>query len=101
VLNYSFRIMGILIDIGDVVVLLLLIISIPRMIWKDQQRSSVSLLLAIATALVLIIFATVAFVAYAQIVAESPSLLVRGALLVFLLGMGVFLRISWTSKSVA
>ncbi|MGH9718358.1 MAG: hypothetical protein ACRD4R_16745 [Candidatus Acidiferrales bacterium] len=80
---------------------MLLIIYIPRMIWKDQQRGSVSLLLTIATALVLIIFATVASVAYLQLVAQSSSLLVRGGLLVFLLGMGALLRICWTSKSVA
>ena len=93
------RTMGTLIDVGYLLVLVLLIVSIPRMIWKEQ-RSAVSLLLTIATALVLIIFATVSFVAYALLVAQS-SLAVRVAFLVFLLGMGILVRISWTSKSVA
>jgi cytochrome c biogenesis factor len=88
-----------LLGIVDFIVLLLLVVQIPRMVWKEQPHDIGSLLLSIFIALALIIFATVSFAAFLGLVQASSSLM-RGIYLVVLLGMAAVLRLSWMGKPV-
>jgi hypothetical protein len=91
--------MGLLLGISDFIVLFLIVIYIPRDVWKHEQGSG-SLALSIVIALALIVFALVSFASYLSLVEVSSSL-TRGILLVILLGMAALLRLSWVSKPVA
>jgi len=92
--------MGTLLSILDFVVLLLLVLLVPRTVWKELPRGSGSLVLSICVSLVLIVFAIVSFSSYLGLVEVSSSL-TRGIFLVILLGMAALLRLSWVSKPVA
>jgi hypothetical protein len=63
--------MGSLLSIVDVVVLLLLVILIPRTVWKELPRGTGSLVLSICVSLVLIIFALVSFASFLGLVRTS------------------------------
>jgi hypothetical protein len=91
--------MATLLGISDFIVLFLIVIYIPRDVWKHQKDSG-SLALSIVIALALIVFALVSFAAYLGLVEVSSSL-TRGIFLVILLGMAALLRLSWVSKPVA
>jgi hypothetical protein len=83
----------------DFIVLLLLVVQLPRTVWKEQPRVFGSLLLSLFIALALIVFATVSFAAFLGLVDGSSSL-TRGIFLVVLLGMAALLRLSWVGKPV-
>ncbi len=89
--------MGTLLGIVDFIVLLLLVVQVPRTVWKEQPHGFGSLLLSIFIALALIVFATVSFAAFLGLV-EASSSLMRGIFLVVLLGMAAVLRLSWVGK---
>lgn len=63
--------MGSLLSIVDVVVLLLLVILIPRTVWKELPRGTGSLVLSICVSLVLIVFALVSFASFLGLVRAS------------------------------
>ncbi len=63
--------MGSLLSIVDVVVLLLLVILIPRTVWKELPRGTGSLVLSICVSLVLIVFALVSFASFLGLVRVS------------------------------
>ncbi len=92
------RSMGTLVSIVDVVVLLLFIIHIPRMVWREEPRGIGSLLLSICVALAVITLACVSFVTYAGF---FTSVTAQAIWLVILLVMANFFRISWTNKPTA
>lgn len=89
--------MGTLLGIVDFIVLLLLVVQIPRMVWKEQPQGIGSLLLSIFIALAVIIFATVSFAAFLGLVQASSSLM-RGIYLVALLVDAGLLRLSCVGK---
>ena len=91
--------MGTLLGILDFIVLLLLVVQVPRTVWKEQPYSFGSLLLSIFIALALIVFAMVSSAAFLGLV-ETSSSLTRGILLVVLLGIAALLRFSWAGKPV-
>jgi cytochrome c biogenesis factor len=90
--------MGTLLGIVDFIVLLLLVVHVPRTVWKEQPQGFGSLLLSIFIALALVVFAIVSFAAFLGLVQASSSLM-RGIYLVVLLGMAAVLRLSWMGKS--
>ncbi len=92
--------MGTLLGVLDFIVLLLVVVHVPRTVWKKQPHGSGSLLMSIFIALALIVFAFVSFAAYMGLVGVSSSL-TRGIFLVLILGMAVLLRLSWVGKPVA
>jgi hypothetical protein len=89
--------MGTLLGIVDFIVLLLLVVQVPRTVWKEQPQGFGSQLLSIFIALALIVFAIVSFVAFLGLV-EASSSLMRGIYLLVLLGMAAVLRLSWVGK---
>ena len=89
--------MGTLLGIVDFIVLLLLVVQVPRTVWKEQPQGFGSRLLSIFIALALIVFAIVSFAAFFGLVEVSSSL-TRGIFLVVLLGMAALLRLSWVGK---
>jgi len=91
--------MGTLLGIVDFIVLLLLVVQVPRTVWKEQPHDFGSLLLSIFIALALIVFAIVSFAAFLGLVQASSSLM-RGIYLLVLLGMAAVLRLSWVGKPV-
>ena len=91
--------MGTLLGIVDFIVLLLLVVQVPRTVWKEQPHDFGSLLLSIFIALALIVFAIVSFAAFLGLVQASSSLM-RGIYLLVLLGMAAVLRLSCVGKPV-
>ncbi len=91
--------MGTLLGIVDFIVLLLLVVQVPRTVWKEQPHDIGSLLLSIFSALALIVFAIVSFAAFLGLVQASSSLM-RGIYLLVLLGMAAVLRLSWVGEPV-
>jgi hypothetical protein len=89
--------MGTLLMILDFIVLLLLVVQLPRTVWKEQPQGVGSLLLSIFIALAVIVFAIVSFGAFLGLVAGSSSLM-RGIFLLVLLGIAAVLRLSWGGK---
>lgn len=92
--------MNTLLSILDFVVLLLLVISIPRIVLKELRQAAGSMLLTICVLAVLIVFAIVSLSAYVGLIGVS-SALTRGIFLVILLLMLAMLRFAWSSKAAA
>lgn len=92
--------MNTLLGILDFIVLLLLVISIPRIVWKELPQGSGSTLLTICVLAVLIVFATVSISAYLGLIGAT-SALTRGIFLIILLGMLAILRSAWSYKPAA
>lgn len=92
--------MNTLLSILDFVVLLLLVISIPRIVLKELRQAAGSMLLTICVLAVLIVFAIVSLSAYVGLIGVS-SALTRGIFLVILLLMLAMLRFAWSSKAPA
>jgi len=92
--------MGTLLGILDFIVLLLLVVQIPRTVWKEQPQGFGSQLLSVFIALAVIVFAIVSFAAFLGLV-EASSSLMRGIYLLVLLGMAAVLRLSWVGKQAA
>ncbi|HVB59308.1 MAG TPA: hypothetical protein VNE63_23120 [Candidatus Acidoferrales bacterium] len=90
--------MGTLVNVVDAIVLLLFIIQIPRVIWKEAPRGVGSILLSICVALAVITLAWVSFTTY---VGFFTSAIAQVIWLVILLVMANLLRASWASKPVA
>ena len=89
--------MGIFLTIADVIVLLAIVISVPRAVWKGQSQGSGSLLLSACIVLAMLIFGLVSLSA-ASGLAESGSSLNHGALLIFLVLTAIVLRMWWAKK---
>ena len=92
--------MGILLNILDFLVLCLLVLSVLRMVWKELQPGSGSLVLSICVALALAIVAIVSLTAYMGLV-EVSSTFTQVIFLLVLLAMAALLRSAWSSKPVA
>lgn len=86
-------VMGILLDILDLAVLLLVLVHVPRTVWRTEPRSLGSHGLSILMAIALFFFSIVSFTAGLGLI-EAASSLARGVLLVVLIGMAVLLRLS-------
>jgi hypothetical protein len=86
-----------LLGIADLVVLLLLVILVPRVLWKEQSGGIGSVVLTICVFLVVLFMATVSHTVFIGLVeVSSPSM--RGLLLVVLLGMAGLIALPWFSK---
>jgi hypothetical protein len=92
--------MGTLLNILDFLVVCLLVLSVLRVVWKELQPGSGSLILSICLALVLAIFAIVSLTAYMGLV-DVSSTFTRAIFLLILLVMAALLRSAWSSKTVA
>lgn len=92
--------MNTLLGILDFVVLLLLVISIPRIVLKELRQAAGSMLLTICVLAVLIVFAVVSLSAYVGLIGVSSGL-TRGIFLVILLLMLGTLRFAWSGKPAA
>lgn len=90
--------MGIALSIADVLVLLAIVISASRWVWRQQSQGFGPLLLSVCITLALLVFALVSFTA-AYGVAES-SALGRGVLLLFLVVTAFVARFSWAKRPV-
>jgi predicted neutral ceramidase superfamily lipid hydrolase len=90
--------MGIILGILDFVVVVAVVMSVSRAVWNGQSQSSRSVLLSALIGLVMLVFGLVSFTA-AYGLAENSSFN-QGALLIFLVAIGVAARISWADKSV-
>jgi hypothetical protein len=91
--------MGIILSIADLLVLLAIVVSASRAVWKGQSQGFGPLLLSICIVLAMLIFATVSFTA-AYGLAESSSL-GRVVLLIFLVVTAIVARVAWANKPVA
>jgi len=92
--------MNTLLGILDFAVLLLLVISIPRIVLKELRQVAGSMLLTICVLAVLIVFAIVSLSAYIGLIGVS-SALTRGFFLIILLLMLATLRFAWSSEPAA
>jgi hypothetical protein len=88
--------MGTLVNIVDLIVLLLLVVHVPRTVWKGSG----SLLLTICVALAVIVFAPVSLAALSGLVGSESSL-TQVILLAALLAMAALVGISLASNPVA
>jgi hypothetical protein len=79
--------MGTFIDVVDAIVLLLLVISLPRIVW----RGSGSVLLSICIVLAVIVFALIGCATTIGLIGNEPSLMQVVVLAAFL-AMAVFIR---------
>lgn len=91
--------MAIALSIADLLVLLAIVISASRAVWKGHSRGFGPLLLSLCITLAMLIFALVSFAA-AYGLAESSSL-GRAVLLVFLVVTAIVARVAWVNKPVA
>lgn len=88
--------MGIVLSILDFLVLLTIVISVSRWVWKQPAQGFGPLLLSICITLALLIFATVSFTAAYGLAAGSS--LSRGILLIFLIAIAILARMSWATN---
>lgn len=82
--------MGTLVTIVDFLLLLILVVHIPRTVWRESGSS----LLGVASAAAAIIFGLVSFTATAELLGSTSSL-TRTILLLFYLAMAWVIRVSW------
>jgi hypothetical protein len=88
--------MGTVLSVIDFLVLLTIVISASRWVWKQPAQGFGPLLLSICITLALLIFATVSFTA-AYGLAEGSSL-GQGILLIFLVAIAIAARMSWANN---
>jgi len=88
--------MGIVLSVIDFLVLLTIVISVSRWVWKQPARGFGPLLLSICITLAVLIFATVSFTAAYGLAAGSS--LSQVILLIFLIAIAIVARISWASS---
>ena len=88
--------MGIVLSIIDFLVLLTIVISASRWVWKQPAQGFGPLLLSICITLALLIFATVSFTAGSGLAAGSS--LSQGILLIFLIAISIVTRMSWANN---
>jgi len=89
--------MEILLSIADIVVLILVVISVARAVWTGQTPSPGAKLLSACIVLALLVFAMVSLSA-ASGLAQGPSTLGQGILLVFLVGIAIVAGVSWKKE---
>ena len=92
--------MGTLLNILDFLVLCLLVLSVLRIVWKELQPGSGSLILSICVALALAILALVSLTAYMGLV-DVSSTFTQVIFLIVLLVMATLLRSAWSGKPAA
>lgn len=85
--------MGIVLSVIDVFVLLAIVISASRWVWKQQSHGFGALLLSICVTLAILVFAMVSFTAASGLAAGSS--LSQGVLLIFLVAIAIITRVSW------
>lgn len=85
--------MTILLTIADVIVLVTVVISVSRAVWKGQSSALLSAFISLAMP----IFALVSLSA-ASGLAESSSSSSQGILLVFLVAIAIVAGSSWTKN---
>jgi hypothetical protein len=90
--------MGTVLSVIDFLVLLTIVISASRWVWKQPAQGFGPLLLSICITLALLIFATVSFTAASGLAAGSS--LDQGILLIFLVAIAVATRMSWANNPV-
>jgi hypothetical protein len=88
--------MGIVLTIIDFLVLLTIVISASRWVWKQPAQGFGPLLLSICITLALLIFATISFTAASGLAAGSS--LSQGILLVFLIAIAIVTPMSWANN---
>jgi len=88
--------MGIALSVIDFLVLLTIVISVSRWVWKQPAQGFGPLLLSICITLAVLIFATVSFTAAYGLAAGSS--LSQVILLIFLIAIAIVARISWASS---
>jgi hypothetical protein len=88
--------MGIALTVIDFLILVTIVISVSRWVWKQPAQGFGPLLLSICITLALVIFATVSFTAASGLAAGSS--LSQGVLLIFLVAIAVVARMSWTNN---
>jgi len=88
--------MGTVLSVIDFLVLLTIVISASRWVWKQPAQGFGPLLLSICITLALLIFATVSFTA-AYGLTEGSSLS-QGILLIFLVAIAIAARMSWANN---
>jgi len=88
--------MGIALSVIDFLVLLTIVISVSRWVWKQPAQGFGPLLLSICITLAVLIFATVSFTAAYGLAAGSS--LSQVILLIFLIAIAIVARISWASN---
>jgi predicted neutral ceramidase superfamily lipid hydrolase len=89
--------MRIILSIADLIVVLAVVITVSRAVWRGQSDQSRSLLLSACIVLALLIFALVSFTA-AYGLAESSSFN-QLALLLALVAIAIVARIGWTKRA--
>jgi predicted neutral ceramidase superfamily lipid hydrolase len=89
--------MRIILSIADLIVVLAVVISVSRAVWRGQSDQSRSLLLSVCIVLALLIFALVSFTA-AYGLAESSSFN-QFALLLVLVAIAIVARIGWANRA--
>ncbi|MGA9884503.1 MAG: hypothetical protein WBQ34_12360 [Candidatus Acidiferrales bacterium] len=85
--------MGTLVTIVDFLLLLLLVVHIPRTVWRESGSS----LLGVASAAAAIIFGLVSFTAAAELLGGTSSL-TRTILLLLYLALVWVIRASWVGQ---
>jgi hypothetical protein len=90
--------MGTLLSIIDFLILLTIVISISRWVWRQAEQGFGPLLLSICITVALFIFATVSFTAASGLAAGSS--LNQGVLLIFLVAIAIAARMSWANNPV-
>lgn len=89
--------MGILLNIADIAVLAVVVISVARAVWTGQTSSPGAKLLSACIVLALLIFAMVSLSA-ASGLAQGPSVLNQGILLLFLVAIAIVAGVSWKKE---
>ena len=87
--------MKIILAIADVLIVLSLVITVSRAVWRGQSEQSRSLLLSACVVVALLIFGTVSFTAAYGLADNSGFNQV--ALLIVLVAIAAAVRIGWTS----
>lgn len=85
-----------ILSIIDFLVLLTIVISASRWVWKQPAQDFGPLLLSICITLALLIFATVSFTAASGLAGGSG--LSQGILLIFLVAIAIVARMSWANS---
>ena len=88
--------MGIALTVIDFLILVTIVISVSRWVWKQPAQGFGPLLLSICITLALLIFATVSFTAASGLAAGSS--LDQGILLIFLVAIAIAARMSWANN---
>ena len=88
--------MQIVLSILDLLVVVTVVVSVVRAVWRGQPENSRSVLLAAFIAVALFIFGLVSLAAAAGLAADSTQQIV---LLVFLVAIAITARMAWTSQT--